>query len=338
MRRLRICTVKTIIPILTTSALLVGCVKDEIIHINYDSFINSEITFQLAPIVKAASSTFALTNLFEVAAYYLEPGLQWVTSSQDCREYIPATTVSYNAGRWALCDTYEWPRDGGRLTIFSWSLNSEALSFNQGSSTTVFIDREKGVCLKTLDMSLENNTEFMVALANPTGTSSVATHFRHQLSKLQISARTGADYSSSKELHITSLCLKNVVKEADYQQGEYMGGLWNEIDRWTALSTYDAVYGDYSLAPIRLSDQELVLPGEQYLYVPQNFISEQEQLEVCYVIRDLETGFAECVTEYLPLSSLVPGGAFRNGEVHNVCLTLFLEQITWDPDIVDWEW
>lgn len=337
MRRLRICTVKTIIPILTASALFVGCVKGEIIHTSYDSFINGEITFQLAPIVKADSSTFALTNLFEVGAFYLEPGLQWCTSSPDSQVYFPATTVSYSDGRWSSYDTYEWPQDGGRLTIFGWSLNSDYLSFHPGSSASVLIDREKGVCLNSFDMSLEDNTEFMVALANPSGTSPVTTHFRHQLSKLRISACTGADYSASKEIQLTSLCLKNVVKEADYQQGEFAGGLWNEVHRWTARSTYDAVYGDYSLSPVSLSDRQQVLQGRQYLYVPQNFVPDQEILEVRYVISDIESGFTEYVTENLSLSSLIPGGAFRNGEVHDICLTLSLDQITWDPDIVEWE-
>lgn len=329
------------------SVTFAGCAKYETSYAAYDTADeNVEITFQLAPLSKASDANFSTACVFQTNAFYHPEDSRWSTHASDSREHIYRQEVSWTGGAWRMKDRHFWPSDGGNLTFFSWSLNRDDLSFHRNSAAAVDIDSERGVHLTGFDISLEDNLDFMVATASCDKTlgdfssaaaASVATHFGHQLSKLQVSARTGDDYSGSKEFSINSIWMKNVARTGEYQQSSCESGEWHEIHRWTTDSSYDAVYGDYSAAPASVTAAEVALPGEKVLYIPQTFTDGVEFIEVNYTIRDLFSDVVENVTESIPLRSLIGGGAFRNGVLYTICLTLSLDAITWAPAVADWD-
>ena len=329
-----------------TAVIASGCTKYDLNYASNDSSDDLEITFQLAPLTRAATASFSTSSVFQTNAFYHPQGSKWTESAHEADEYISRIPVSWTEGAWRMSDPHCWPSDGGRLTFYSWSLNRENLCFNPESAASVGIDSQTGVHLTGFDISLDSDLDFLVASAccdksrecySSASSAAVTTQFRHQLSKLSISARTAEDYSASKEFGIQSVCLRNVAQTADYQQCSCESGEWGEIHRWTSTSTYDAVYGDYSAAPASVSASEEELPGEHLLYIPQTFSEGLEQLEVSYTIRDRVTGFTELVTECIPLSRLVSDGGFRNGVLYSICLTFSLDTISWAPGVADWD-
>ena len=329
-----------------SAVIATGCTKYDLNYARNDSSDDLEITFQLAPLTRAATSSFSISSVFQTNAFYHPQGSSWTESALEAEEYITRIPVSWTGGVWRMSDPHCWPSDGGRLTFYSWSLNREDLCFSPESAAAVHIDSQRGVNLTGFDISLDPDLDFLVAAAccdksresySSASSASVTTQFRHQLSKLSISARTAEDYSDSKEFGIRSVCLRNVAQIADYQQCSCESGEWGEIHRWTAQSTYDALYGDYSEAPSAVTATEADLPGEHLHYIPQTFTDGVEHLEVCYTIRDLHTGFTERVTERIPLGSLISDGEFRNGVLYSICLTFSLDRISWAPAVEDWD-
>ena len=337
---------KTIIPVLAASVAFAGCAKDELLHIEYDNSYDSEITFQVAPLTKAAATTFSSSSVFETSAYYHSSDSEWSTSASEGVEYIPENTVSWDEDAWRMSQIYHWPEAGGNLTFYCWTLNRDDLNFHPQSDAAVKIDPLEGVCLNDFDISLDSDLDFMVASAvqnssrssNGLRTNAVTTHFKHQLSRLRVTARTGSDYTGSKEFHITSILMKNVAKEADYQQsscGE--DGTWSEIHQWTVNETGDAVFGDYSSNPQVITSVPKELSGERTMYIPQSFTAGVEYLEVSYSIRDIYSGIVEEITENISLDSVIAGNGFRNGKSYTVNITIGLEEVFWDPSVGDWE-
>ncbi len=340
----RACTsqnMKQLAYIFTASAVIAGCVNQDM---NLENNVNSrydEITFDLVPVVGGSNAAFASTSIFSTGAFYNAPGACWATSSLEASEYLPETAAMPGAGLWHLNRTCGWPTDDGSLTFFGWSLNRDSLSFHPESQAVAGIDRERGVYLDSFDISLDPDADFIVADASSDkiltrSSSSVPTVFRSQLSKIEVSARTKGDYSASKEISISSVNLKNIARTGDYRQGECAGGVWREVHRWTIGSTRDVCYGDYSSAPALVTAQEAVLPGAGGFYIPQT-LTEGEQLEVNYTISDIITGFVETVTETFSLCSLIPEGALRGGALHTICVCLALEEISWAPCLIGWE-
>ena len=309
---------------------------------NNGNNIYDEITFDLVPVVGGSGDAFAPTSIFSAGAFYNAPGSSWTTSSLESSEYLPETAAMPGGGLWHLSQTFSWPADDGSLTFFGWSLNRDSLCFHPESQAVAGIDRERGVYLDSFDISLDSDTDFIVADASSDkiltrSSSSVPTVFRSQLSKVEISARTKGDYSASKEIRINSVNLKNMAKTGDYRQGECSGGVWSEVHRWSVSSTHDVCYGDYSAAPALVTAQETGLPGAGSFYIPQTLSEGEQLLEVVYTISDIVTGFVETVTENLSLSSLIPESALRAGVLHSICVCLALEEITWAPGIIGWE-
>jgi hypothetical protein len=337
--------VKTIIPVLAASVAFTGCAKDELLHIDYDNSYDSEITFQVAPVTKATTSTFGSTSVFETNAYYHTSDSQWVTSAGECEEYIPENTVSWDEGAWRTEESYHWPEADGKLTFYCWTMNRDNLDFHPQSSARVSIDPLRGVCLSDFDITLDSDLDFMVAAAaqnlsrksNGLRSSAVTTRFEHQLSRIRVNARTSADYTGSKEFHITSILMKNVAKEADYQQSSCEDGTWSEIHRWTVSETEDAVYGNYSSQPQRITSERTVLPGEREMYIPQTFTDGVEYLQVTYTIHDLYSGIVEEVTEDIPLGKLISGDGLRNGKLYTINVSIGLDEVFWDPSVGDWD-
>jgi hypothetical protein len=335
--------VKTIIPVLAVSAAFVGCAQDELLHIEYDNSNDSEITFQVAPLTRA-TDTFGSSSVFETNAYYLTTGSQWSTSAAEGEEYIPENIVRKEGGAWKMEETYHWPEAGGNLTFYCWSLNRENLEFNPLSGADVNIDPVKGVCLKGFDITLDSNTDFMVAAAaqnksfsaSKMSSNAVTTKFEHQLSRVRVTARTSGDYTDSKEIRIVSVLMKNVAKEADYQQSSCEDGSWSEIHQWTVNGTHDAVYGDYSSEPQVITSASTELSTENGMFIPQTFTEGVEYLQVKYTVTDLYCGLVEEITENISLSKAIAGSGLQNGKLYTINLSIGLDEVFWDPGLAEW--
>ena len=329
--------------ILADLAVLTGCAKEELLNIEYDNSDSTEITFNVAPVTKCVTDTFASTSVFETNAYYLSSDSDWATSASDGVEYIPDGRVSWEDNAWRLEKAYNWPEAGGNLTFYSWTLNRDNLDFNPQSGAAVSIDPVKGVCLKNFNISLDSNLDFMVASAavdksgNGSNTNGVTTQFKHQLSCVHVTARTSEDYTASKEFHITSIVMKNVAEEADYQQSTCEDGVWSEIHQWTVNETSDAIYGDYSSNPVTITAETTELPGEREMYIPQTFTEDSEYLQVSYTIKDLYSGLVENITENIALDSIIDGSGFSNGKLYTINITIGLDSVFWTPAQADWK-
>ena len=323
---------------------LAGCAQDELLHIDYDNSYDSEITFQVAPLTKATTDTFGSSSVFETNAYYHTSDSQWITSASESVEYIPENTVRKEGDAWKMEETYHWPEAGGNLTFYCWTLNRENLEFNPLSEADVNIDPEKGVCLKGFDISLDGDTDFMVAAAAQNRTfkadrvssNAVTTQFQHQLSRIRVTARTSDDYTESKEIRIVSILMKNVAKEADYQQSSCEDGSWSEIHQWTVNETHDAVYGDYSSQPQVITPAVSELSTENEMFIPQNFTEGVEYLQVKYTVTDLYCGLVEEITENISLSKVIAGSGLRNGKLYTINISIGLDEVFWDPGLADW--
>ncbi len=336
---------KNIIPVLAVSVAFAGCAQDELLHIDYDNNSNnSEITFQVAPLTKATTTTFGSSSVFETNAYYHSSNSQWVTSASESVEYIPENTVRKEGDAWKMEETYHWPEAGGNLTFYCWTLNRDDLEFNPLSGADVSIDPVRGVCLTGFDISLDGDKDFMVAAAaqnrsfnvNRLSSNAVTTQFEHQLSRVRVTARTSGDYSESKEIRITSILMKNVAKEADYQQSSCEDGTWSEIHQWTVNETHDAVYGDYSSQPQVITSAVTELSTENEMFIPQSFTEGVEYLQVNYTITDLYCGIVENITENISLSRLIAGNGLSNGKSYTINVSIGLQDVFWDPATSDW--
>ncbi len=336
--------VKTTITALAVSATLVGCAKVNPLDFDDCGYCeHTEITFQIASLTKAAGNVFDKSSVFSVYACHTSSGSGPDTSISTNEAYIPGKTAGWQNNAWRLSETYHWPKAGGSLNFYCWTLNRTHLQFHPNSTAEVSVGDASGVRLENFDISLDGDLDFMVAPAARNkslkacalGTSaSVPAHFRHQLAKLKVTARTRKDYSGSKEFRVSSVTLKDVARTGSYLQGSSVSGEWKEINLWTSGEHYDAVYGDYREEPLELGPEIIELPGLQTLYIPQSFEDGVGAVVIGYTVRDLYSGIVEQISESIPLHSLVP--RFANGRRYTLDISISLEEVFWDPSTAEW--
>lgn len=330
-----------------------ACAENEAVEAVSADGEQSPVYFRTAPITKAHDK-FTETNVFESAAWYLESNLTWETDWTSGVSYIPASEISYSNGIWRSVKPYYWPKNGATLSFYSWSLNKADLAFNQGSTASVTIDREKGVVLTGFDITVDNDIDFLVAdpALNQSRnlhlyyTDGVPTLFRHKLSSLRVTAVTDEDYSDSKEITITEIKVTDVAKKADYQEGEKDGqtGEWSQIDRWTVddtAGTYDADFYDGSDGGTSVTDSKVEIGGQQTIYLPQNFTG-NEMLEITYTVKDKFSGVEETITVKIPLKDALKTasqqeGSFEGGKAYTLNLKFTLSLVYWDPAVEQWD-
>lgn len=334
---------KVFIALLYVSA-LVACSRLEVTPIE-DS--KAAITYQTAPITKAYAE-FAHSYVFESAAYYLHPSdpfKSWLNYGEESTLYVSPDVVSYTNGVWQMNESHYWPKDGGTLTFFSWSLNKSDLKFNTGSNASVEIKKEFGVCLSNFDITVDKGVDFIVAdiAADKTKnqeeyfTTGVPTLFRHKLSSLVFTAETDEDYSASEKFFIKSITIKNLAKTGEYQQGEVDKTTdpwcWTTVDKWTVNGTYDVDYYNNATG-MEVTNTLQNVKGEQYYYIPQVFDG-TEVIEVHYQILDVSSNVTEDVKITIPIQNVITT-AFKVGTIYTINLRFHLDEITWDPAVEDW--
>lgn len=331
-----------------------ACAQNEVTEVTPSE--ETPICFETAPITKGHTE-FDHKYVFQSAAWYLEPvtapaaeAKTWEKNFAEGVKYIPESTVSYMTSVWRTEKNYYWPKNGGTLSFYSWSLNKEDLKF-ANTATTVTIDQEKGVVVNNYDVTVEKNTDFIVAdpaldkkvNEHKYYTDGVPTLFRHKLSKMSVTAQTKEDYTKDgKTITIKNIKVTNVVKEADFQECEKnsTSNLWTVIDQWTSSEDkYDATY---SSTDTEVTNTQVTIGGEQTVYIPQDFTGD-EILEITYEVYDEYSKVKETITFKIPLkdalqsSSSAKDGKFEPGKQYTINLTFTLDLVYWDPAVEDWE-
>lgn len=334
---------------------LAACAKNEVIPVN--SGENQEITFNVAPKTKAdpdehGHNEFGKGNKFASWAYYLGPNKTWKDNSADAKEYISGATISYNTTEkvWKADKSYYWPKDGGKLTFFAYSLNKDDLNlaggdsgFSCGASQGIH-----GGIHGAIDLQANPNTDFLVAdiakdkesNENVHFTNGVPTLFRHRLSSVAFAIKTGAAYAN-KAFSLTGITIHNISHYGSY------GQLPKEL--FAASGTdYDPIF--FSATQGITTDFANVESVDKYIFIPQIF-EDKSYVEVNYTITTTvgSSPVTENVTKTIQLNTLFPtkydtsdppkviGGGWEMGKKYTINLTFTLDEILWDPAVQKWE-
>ena len=364
---------KKLIYIAAAALAVAACAKTEVQDpATVSDEVQTPVFFQTAPITKDGESKpyskFSETNVFESAAWYLQKDYNWADNFAEGISYIPASTVSYMAytasgatastNVWRTVQPYYWPKNGGKLTFFSWSLNKGDLNFGANSNAKVTITPEKGVVLTDFnvkDEGKDGGIDFLVAdpaydktkNEHAYYTDGVPTLFRHKLSSLKITAYTEEDYPG-KTITIKTITVTGVDGEADYQEGEKNSDTdkWTVIDKWTTDpgSEYDnEIYdGGATGTEVPTSPSKVTFGGEQTIFIPQDFTGD-EKIVITYEIYDEISKITEEITVEIPLQEALQSaqgekdGKFEPGKEYTLNLKFTLDLVFWDPAVQNWD-
>lgn len=330
---------------------LAACAKNEVIPVN--SGENQEITFNVAPKTKAdpdehGHNEFGKGNKFASWAYYLGPNKTWKDNSADAKEYISGATISYNTTEkvWKADKSYYWPKDGGSLTFFAYSLNKGDLILTGGDSG--FGCEVASGIHGAIDLKANSNTDFLVADIAKDKTGNVVTHFtngvptlfKHRLSSVAFAIKTGAAYAD-KTFSLTGITINKISHYGSYGQ--------LPKESFAASSTdYDPIFS--SATQEITTDFANVKSVDKYIFIPQTF-GDKSYVEVNYTITTTvgTSPVVENVTRQIKLNTLFPtkydnsdpkkviGGGWEMGKKYTINLTFTLDEILWDPAVEDWE-
>lgn len=357
---------------------LAACAKNEVIPVN--SGENQEITFNVAPKTKADLQTFNTGNVFASWAYYLPKNKTWdanyaVYKSKSVdqnwkpeedkdytvpQEYISGATIANNTntgGKWKCATkTFYWPKDGGKLTFFAYSLNKGDFTLT-GDHSGFGCDPSFGIS-GAIDLQANPNTDFLVAEIAKDKTSNeqiystdgVPTLFKHRLSSVVFAIRTGANYTD-KKFELTNITLHNLYHYATY------GQLPNEKFHPSASGNepYIPIYTS-TPQPIKFQDDFVNVTGvDKDIFIPQDFANGSNAtanayIEVKYTITTkvgtngdgTDKVVKEQVTKQIFLNPENGKGTkmfdkWEMGKKYTINLTFTLDEILWAPAVQNWE-
>lgn len=356
---------------------LAACAKNEVIPVN--SGENQEITFNVAPKTKADDAhrhkSFEPGKEFASWAYYLPKDNTWDANSSSAKEYISGATISYNTtdNVWKAGQSYYWPKDGGSLTFFAYSLNKENLDFKTVNVEGSNVKRSTVVCHSNtgifahIDLSVDKNVDFLVADPAKDKKSNVdegkhfvdgvPTLFRHKLSYVIFNVKTDKNYSVEKKTF--------TLKSIKFNNVSNVGG-YRDFPSTTApiikagftpdgVTTVNYTSGSAeSFAQVITSENSGISPVDNFLYIPQTF-ADNATIEVVYTITTtvgsgtVTETVTETVTKTINLKDLFPktydtvdhtkviSEGWEMGKKYTINLTFTLDEILWDPAVQDWE-
>lgn len=314
---------------------LAACSKNEALP---SSSINNEISFNVAPRTKAAPETFDTHNVFASWAYYLPKGSTWDTRATGVtpQEYIVERTISYQTdGTWKETGkTYYWPKDGGSLTFFAYSLNRNNLTLTGGDSE--FTCSAATGIQGHIDLKANKNTDFMVAeiakdkKANETAYSfnGVPTLFKHKLSKVVCKVQKAADYQGVT-FELNSIKFLKVSHYATYGQlpTEKITPSGTNDDQVYTSATQEITT---TLTPVTTEDV--------VIYIPQEFTDETSKIEITYTITTTVEGsttpVVQTVVREYPIKDKF--AEWEMGKRYIFNLTFSLDEILWAPAVEPW--
>lgn len=319
---------------------LAACSKNEVLP---SSSINNEISFNVAPRTKAAPETFDTHNVFASWAYYLPKGSSWDSPAVGVtpQEYIKGRTISYVGGVWKEDGkTYYWPKDGGKLTFFAYSLNRDNLTLTGGDSHFT-CDAVTGIS-GAIDLMANKNTDFMVAdiakdkTANESLNSinGVPTLFKHKLSKVVCQVQKAADYQGVK-FELDSIKFLNVCHYATYGQfvNDGTGTIKEVINPGRKDNqVYTSETQEITTTPTPVTKEDVVI------YIPQKFADETSKIRVVYTITTTVEGGATPIVQTVKREYSIKDkfAEWEMGKKYIFNLTFSLDEILWAPAVEPW--
>lgn len=332
---------KKVVLILAAAATLAACSKTEVAPVTSNE--NSEITFNVAPRTKAdpnPENDFNHDNVFASWAYYLAPGSTWDANSADAKSYIVNSTVSYQSNdSWKNTDkSYYWPKDGGSLTFFAYSLNKSDLELNDNDKQhpSGFTCLPDNGITGHIDLQANPNVDFLVAdIAKDQKANSrtyyhngVPTLFRHRLSRVECKVKTNGYANTSFTLN--SIKFTNLSHYATYGQ----------LPSETISPSGTKVDFDYTAVTQNVTTEMTVVAKEKnVIYIPQSFEDENAKIEVSYTVTYSPEGSEKdvvmnCVASY-PIKNYFAKWEMGKRYIFNITFTL--DEVLWDPYVQDWE-
>lgn len=354
---------------------LAACAKNEVIPVN--SGENQEITFNVAPKTKAdpaqdkdGHKEFGKGNVFASWAYYLPKDNTWDANSSSAKEYISGATISYNTTEnvWKADKSYYWPKDGGKLTFFAYSLNTGDLDFKTVNVEGANVKKSSVVCHSNtgifahIDLSVDKNVDFLVADPAKDKKSNVdegkhfvdgvPTLFRHKLSYVIFNVKTGTDYTDAgKTFTLKSIQFKNVSYDGQYRDiaSESPAISAGFTSGHKGAVNYTGGSAESPFSQVITSTNSGISSIDNFLYIPQTFANDAS-IEVVYTITTTVSvttpegpstkKVVEEVTKNIFLNPATGTPMFEKwemGKKYTINLTFTLDEILWDPSVEDWE-
>ena len=319
----------------TACVALAACTKNEVRPVVADQ----EITFQT--ISTKATEAYPTSNVFKTWAYMHTADYATSVANQlyiggaDGLEikYFPETT------QWKNATSYYWPKNGDKLTFFSYATNATTCAL---TGATVKCDFEQGVTVTDFDTAQNLNVDFLVAdvAKDQTANTDPATYhyvgvptlFRHKLSNVIFTINTKENYAK-KTFKLESIELVKVAKTANYIQNP----LNPTAEGWVGLTTHDVTYCN---TETEFAKTVVIPTAIQSYYIPQTFDPADKVVLKYKIITDngesdpLKYAVENVVVEK-KLSELF-GASWKMGTRYTCAITVSLDEILWDPAVEDW--
>lgn len=339
--------------VIAAAAMLAGCAKNEVV--TPDGNAPAEITFTTAPVTRADS--FDTDNVFQTYAVYTAGDYSYsTTASWD--QFITFSAVRYSNRTWRIDSdndgdidsddtSYFWPKDGGKLSFFSWSLNTDKLTFADGTDPDISFANTQGL---SLDNYVSGN-DFMVAdpaldkIENSYYTYDhigVPTLFRHKAAQIIFKIKTAQSYSG-KTFTLKSISFENVSTTGSYTQGSDPTGdpsteVWDAVDSKATTYYYYDSDSDWEIPAITA---EAVKANGISILIPQSFDDgDGKSLKLTYTITSGTTEQTKTAT--VKMNTLLGGSssqttALQKGKKYTITLSISSgNEILWTPEVVDW--
>ncbi len=336
------------------AAALVACSKNEVTPAFSNE--NTEIAYNVAPKTKALTGTqsdFDHGNVFTSYAYYLAPGKTWDNDFEESKPYIEASEISYVGDLWKnQHKTYYWPKDGGSLTFFSYSLNKGNMDFSDGQSGMgVSVTKGNdgsftGGVNGAFDIQRLKNVDFLVADVAKDQTQNVATYahqgvptlFRHKLSMVQFTAKLQEHYDS-KTFTVNNIQFLKLDHYASYSQFPEKWSTLpaNAIDQQYAVNAKQVINENTRdvITPVINNEEGVKQDEGQYIYLPHVF-GDDDYLQIDYTVTTLvgTKSVVENCTEKIQVNKIFK--QWEIGKKYVFDITFSLNEIHWDPAVEDW--
>ena len=345
---------------------LASCVKNEV-RVNAP---DKEITFQT--VSTKAGTAFEKNKHFFSYAYFLEKDKKWKDPDfASAKPYIDNALITYEPGTsagkgyWAAEKDYYWPKQGS-LTFFAWTDNTIHDPANNpapsvGTGATVSCAPNTGIKIENYSVKGNPNKDILVAeiakdkRQNESVTepgrdwdNGVPTVFRHALAKVKFQVNKKTNYSKV-EFRVKKITLNNVSTKGTFTQGSPAESWrWSDQTEPDNLSVFTgdvkvtetADAGTYNELPHSATDYHIVLP--------QTFNNDTPTLTIVYEIITSYVADDKKVTEtveetkalkdiYKSTTSTTSTVKWESKTKYVLKITLGLNEIYWDPSIVDWD-
>ncbi len=344
---------KHIFYIAAACAALASCVKNEV-RVNAP---DKEITFQT--VSTKAGDPFNTDNHFFSYAYFLEDGKTWDANHDKAQAYIYNAKISYitppsGTSYWAAANPYYWPKQGS-LTFFAWTDDTSDPSV--GTDATVSCAHDTGIKIENYSVKDNLNKDILVAeiakdkTSNTSATGAweqgVPTVFRHALAKVEFKVNKKKAYENVK-FKVKSITLNGVSTRGTFTQ--YQSNPNPENWGWSGwgiqkdLTVFSRTTGEEVEVTETADDGKFnsLIPSatDYHIVLPQVLKDKTDpKLTIEYeIITSYVAGkpVTETVTEPKALKEIYKND-WECNKKYVLGITLGLNEIYWDPSVVDWE-